>query len=31
MSGTDPAYVFLFMETMIDAGVHLGFSRRVAT
>lgn len=31
LSGTGPAYVFLVMEAMIDAGVHLGFSRRVAT
>jgi pyrroline-5-carboxylate reductase len=30
VSGTGPAYVFLFMEAMIDAGVHLGFPRRVA-
>jgi len=30
LSGTGPAYVFLFMEAMIDAGVHLGFSRHVA-
>lgn len=30
LSGTGPAYVFLFMEAMIDAGVHLGFSRQVA-
>jgi pyrroline-5-carboxylate reductase len=31
LSGTGPAYVFMFMEAMIDAGVHMGFSRRVAT
>ena len=30
LSGTGPAYVFLFMEALIDAGVHLGFSRKVA-
>lgn len=30
LSGTGPAYIFMFMESMIDAGVHLGFSRRVA-
>ncbi|HEY4688591.1 MAG TPA: pyrroline-5-carboxylate reductase [Anaerolineae bacterium] len=30
LSGTGPAYVFIFMEAMVDAGVHLGFSRRVA-
>jgi len=30
LSGTGPAYVFLFMEAMVDAGVHMGFSRRVA-
>lgn len=31
LSGTGPAYVFMFMEAMIDAGVHMGFSRRVAS
>jgi len=30
ISGSGPAYVFLFMEALIDAGVHLGFSRPVA-
>lgn len=30
LSGTGPAYTFLFMEAMIDAGVHLGFPRRIA-
>lgn len=30
LSGTGPMYVFLFMEAMMDAGVHLGFSRHVA-
>lgn len=30
LSGTGPAYVFLFMEALVDAGVHLGFSRHVA-
>lgn len=30
LSGTGPTYVFLLMEAMVDAGVHLGFSRRVA-
>jgi pyrroline-5-carboxylate reductase len=30
INGSGPAYVFLFMEAMIDAGVRLGFSRPVA-
>ena len=30
LSGTGPSYVFLFMEAMIDAGVHMGFPRRIA-
>jgi len=30
LSGTGPAYVFLFMEAMVDAGVHLGFPRHMA-
>ncbi len=30
LSGTGPAYIFLVMEALIDAGVHMGFSRRVA-
>ncbi|HSD82600.1 MAG TPA: pyrroline-5-carboxylate reductase, partial [Anaerolineae bacterium] len=30
LSGTGPAYVFLFMEAMVDAGVHMGFSRNVS-
>ena len=30
VSGTGPTYVFLLMEALVDAGVHLGFSRRVA-
>lgn len=28
--GSGPAYVFLFMESMVDAAVYLGFSRPVA-
>lgn len=30
LSGTGPTYVFLMMEALIDAGVHMGFPRRVA-
>lgn len=30
LTGTGPAYVFLFLEAMIASGVHLGFSRRDA-
>jgi len=30
LSGTGPMYVFLFMEALMDAGVHLGFSRHVS-
>ncbi|NLF75367.1 MAG: pyrroline-5-carboxylate reductase, partial [Chloroflexi bacterium] len=30
LSGTGPAYIFLFMEAMVDAGVHLGFSRQIS-
>lgn len=31
ISGSGPAYIFMLMESMIDAGVHMGFSRETAT
>ena len=30
LSGSGPGYIFMMMEALIDAGVHLGFSRHVA-
>jgi pyrroline-5-carboxylate reductase len=30
LSATGPTYTFLMMEALIDAGVHMGFSRHVA-
>jgi pyrroline-5-carboxylate reductase len=30
VSGTGPTYVFLVMEALVDAAVHLGFARHVA-
>jgi pyrroline-5-carboxylate reductase len=30
LSGTGPAYCFLLLEALVDAGVHMGFPRRVA-
>ncbi len=30
LSGSGPGYAFLMMEALIDSGVHLGFSRRIA-
>ena len=30
VSGSGPTYIFLFIEAMIDAAVHLGFPRHVA-
>jgi len=31
ISGSGPAYIFMLMEAMIDAGVHMGFPRDKAT
>jgi pyrroline-5-carboxylate reductase len=30
ISGSGPAYIFMLMEAMIDAGVHMGFPRDTA-
>lgn len=30
ISGSGPGYIFLLIEAMVDAGVHLGFARPVA-
>jgi len=30
ISGSGPAYIFMLMESMIDAGVHMGFPREKA-
>jgi pyrroline-5-carboxylate reductase len=30
LSATGPTYIFMMMEALVDAGVHLGFSRHVS-
>src|SRR5215213_11737080 len=30
LSATGPTYIFLVMEALTDAGVHMGFSREVS-
>jgi pyrroline-5-carboxylate reductase len=30
LSATGPTYIFMVMEALVDAGVHMGFSRYVA-
>ncbi len=30
VSGTGPSYIFLFIESLVDAAVHLGFPRHLA-
>ena len=30
LSGTGPTYIFLFIEALTDAGVHMGFPRHMA-